>query len=556
MSRPRSRGGRLGLVPLLLSALLCAHGQFVLAEPAEPQFDIVIRNGRVLDGAGNPYVNADVAINEGRIAAFGHVLGRGREEINASGRYVSPGWIDMMDQSELSLLKNGLAENKLKQGITTLIAGEGGTPVEAGEIGRYLVSLEAQGISPNFGVYYSEAQARIAVLGYVDRAPDADELEQMRQLVSTAMRAGVLGLTTALIYPPMSYSRTEELIELAKVAGRYGGVYASHVRGEGRELLEAIDELIRIAEQSGAPAEVFHLKAAYRPGWGTLMKQAGERIEAARRRGLDIAADVYVYTAGSTDLEAVVPSWAHEGGREALLRRLADPGIRERLKAEIRSGSPGWWNIVEACGGWEGVTLVRAGSTANEKLEGKTLAAIGLERGVDPADAAFDLIAAGRTWALFHMMSEDDLQTALRFPWTSIGSDAGSAVGPGGSDLLGPHPRSYGNFPRVIARYVRDMPVLSLPEAVRKMSSWPATRMRLHDRGMIRAGMWADVVIFDLDRIRDRATYEQPYLDPEGIDYVLVNGRVVVANNRHTGARPGKVLYGPGRGQATDDHGH
>lgn len=524
----------------------------VSAQSTAPVYDIVIRNGRVLDGSGSPWILADVAIKDGRFVRIGRFEGKGKREIDATGRYVSPGWIDVMDQSGLVLPKNGLAENKLLMGVTSAIGGEGGTPVDAEKIPEYFALLEKQGISINFGSYYSETQARIAVLGNSAKAPTPEELERMKAIMETAMKGGAIGMTTALIYPPSSYATTAELIEMAKVAGRYGGIYASHIRGEGRELVQSIEEAIEIGEKGGLPVEVFHLKAAFQPGWGKLMGEAGEKIDQARGRGVDVAADLYLYTAGGTGLEAVIPSWAFEGGDEKLLERLKDPTIRARLKNEIKTGSPGWWNIVEASGGWQNIVLVNASNKDNAKYEGKTLAAIAKELNKEPADAAFDIVAAGksRVLAIYHMMSEQDIETALRFPWTSIGSDAGAALKPGTVDGLGlAHPRSYGNFPRLIARYVREKKILSLEEAIRKMTSWPATRMRLSGRGVIKEGAWADVVVFDYDKIQDRATYEQPLLTPVGIDYVLVNGAVAVENGKHTGVRSGKVLYGPGRQQ-------
>ncbi len=532
---------------VLLSSLVVVQAQAPLAHP---EYDIVIRGGRVLDGAGNPSISADVAIQGGRYVKIGKIDGTGRTEIDARGRYVSPGWIDMMDQSEKPLLKNGLAENKLMEGVTTAIAGEDGTPVPADKLRDYWATLEKNGISLNFGCYYSESQARVEILGYSARQPTPEELERMKSILATAMKNGAMGMTTALIYPPSSYANTEELIEMAKVAAKYGGIYASHVRGEGKELLQSINELITISEKGGLPGEVFHFKVAYSPGWGKLMPEAGRLIDSARARGLDIAADLYVYTAGGTWLEATVPSWAHEGGFDKLVERLADPTIRARLKKEMRTESPGWWNVIEASGGWHNIVLVNAGNPDNAKYEGHSIADIADELHKDPEDVVFDFLTqrtTGRVIAIYHMMSEQDIETALKFPWTSIGSDAGTALTPGGDDALGlPHPRSYGNFPRVIAKYVRQTHTLTLEDAIRKMTSWPATRMRIADRGLIREGMWADAVVFDFDKIQDRATYEHPDLTPEGIDYVLVNGQVVVDHGRHTGARPGRVLYGPG----------
>jgi N-acyl-D-aspartate/D-glutamate deacylase len=535
---------------LLLLAFLCAYFSIPLrAQSTDIAYDLVIRNGKVLDGGGNPWILADVAISDGKFVRIGRVSGRGKREIDALGKYVSPGWIDVMDQSGWVLPKNGLAENKLMMGVTTAIGGEGGTPVDADKISEYFAGLEKSGISINFGSYYSETQARYAVLGMKADAPTPAELEKMKGMMETAMKQGAMGMTTALIYPPSSYAKTEELIEMAKVAGKYGGIYASHIRGEGKELVQSVNEAIEIGEKGGLPVEVFHLKAAYQPGWGKLMQEVGKNIEAARARGVDVAADMYLYTAGGTGLEATIPSWAFEGGAEKLFERLRDPAIRARLKKEQKTGSPGWWNIIEAAGGWNGIVLANAQNADNAKYVGKSLAQIAKEMKKEPADAAFDLVlqGKGRVYALYFMMSEQDIKTALKFPWTSIGSDAGAAEKPGQVDGLGlPHPRSYGNHPRLIAKYVRAENVLSLPEAIRKMTSWPATRHRLSGRGIIKEGAWADVVIFDYDKIEDNATFEKPLQYPSGIDYVLVNGQVTIEGGKHTGVRAGKVLYGQG----------
>jgi N-acyl-D-aspartate/D-glutamate deacylase len=414
---------------LLLTAVLAlgtpssGRGQ----EPAaRPPFDVVVRNGRVLDGAGNPWIRADVAIRQGRIAKVGRVAEGGLREIDAEGLYVAPGFIDMMDQSGSVLPRSGLAENKLRMGVTTAIGGEGGTPVGVDSVALYFRGLQDRGISINFGSYFSATQARVAVLGNDARAPSPPELARMKDIMASAMRQGAMGMTTALIYPPSAFATTEELV----------------------------------------------------------------------------------------------------------------------------TGYPGWWNIVEAAGGWDGIVLVNARNPELAHFEGKSLATVAEEWGKDPADAAWDLVAAGegRVMAIYHMMSEDDVRWALQLPWTSVGSDAGAALEAGRPDVLGlPHPRSYGTFPRVLARYVRDEGLLTLEEAVRKMTSWPATRMRLEGRGILREGSWADVVVFDLDHVQDRATYEDPTLFPEGIEWVLVNGVVVIeSGGHHTGALPGQVLYGPG----------
>ena len=539
--------------PLFALTLVAGATRASLAQNPAPAvaYDVVIRNGRVLDGAGNPWILADVAIKDGKFVKIGRVPERGTTEIDARGKYVSPGWIDMMDQSGGVLPRNGLAENKLRMGVTTAIGGEGGIPVPAASrIPEYFAGLEKTGISINFGSYYSEAQARGAVLGASARAPNAAELDRMRAIMDTAMRAGAMGMTTALIYPPGSYAKTDELIEIAKVAAKYGGVYASHIRGEGPEVVQSVSELVTIAEKAGLPGEVFHLKVAHKPSWGILMDSVRRVVDAARARGVDVAADLYVYTAGGTGLEATIPSWAFEGGIDSLKARIANPATRARLKNEQKTGSPGWWNIVEAAGGWDGVVLVNARNPENAKYERKSLSEIARLMNKEPADAAMDLVAqgTGRVMAIYHMMGEPDIETALKFPWTSIGSDAGAIMTLGQPDQTGlPHPRSFGNATRVIAEYVKKRHVLTLEEAVRKMTSWPATRMRLANRGLLKEGQWADVTIFDLDALQDKATYDDPMAFPTGIEYVLVNGVVTIDHDKHTGAKAGKVLYGPGK---------
>jgi N-acyl-D-amino-acid deacylase len=531
-----------------MAAMLVLMGK---AAADAPEYDVVIRHGRVLDGLGNPWVYADVAILDGRIAKIGRIEGHGRREIDAHDEYVTPGWIDMMDQSGEVLRVNGRAENKLQQGITTAIAGEGGTPVPAAQIASYFDELERKGISLNFGTYYSSAQARVAVMGDGAGAPSAEQLEKMNALVDEAMRAGAVGIATALIYPPDSFQSTADLIELAKVAAKYDGIYASHMRDESADLLQAVGESIQIGEKAGIQVEIFHFKGAYAPGWGKLVPDAGALIESARARGVSIAADMYLYEAGGTGLDISVPNWVFEQGEKKGASLLRSTSVRERLKKELAAGSqPGWSNLVAASGGWDHVVLANAASPSFDKYRYKSLAEIGRHLGRDPADVAWDIVLRARpkrAMALFFMMDEKDIETALRFPWMSIGSDAGAAEKPGEMDAIGlPHPRAYGNFPRLIAEYVRKRHVLTLEEAVRKMTSWPATRMRLFDRGTLREGQWADVTLFSYERIQDTATYENPMASPAGIDYVLVNGRIVVDQGRHTGQTPGKVLRGAG----------
>lgn len=547
-----SRSSRIStaLLALLCAACTVQARDPVAAELPPPQqepYDIVIRGGRVLDGAGNPWIRADVAIKQGRIVEIGRVPGRGRREIDAHDRYVTPGFIDMMDQSGEVLLKNGSAENKLRQGVTTVIAGEGGTPVEAARIPSYFAQLEQQGIAVNFGTYYSTAQARMKVMGDASGTPSPSQMAAMKAEVATAMDAGVFGIASALIYPPDSFQSTADLVELAKVAGRCSGFYATHMRDEGARLVEAIHEAIAIGEKAGVKVEIFHLKAAFEPKWSQIMPKAVAAINAARARGVDIAADLYPYTAGGTGLSITVPNWVFADGEAKGYERLKDPAVRARLKKEIKAGSqPGWSNLLEASGGWDGVVLANAFNPRYDRYRYQSIAAIAKDLRKDPADVAWDIVLdalPSRAMALFFMMDERDIETALRQSWTSIGSDAAAAEKAGAVDALGlPHPRAYGTFPRIITEYVNKRQVLSLEEAVRKMSSWPATRMGLVDRGLIRQGMRADILIFDPMRLNEGATWEQPTDSPQGIDDVIVNGQLVISDGAYTGAKPGMVL--------------
>ncbi|MCS4279265.1 N-acyl-D-amino-acid deacylase family protein [Stenotrophomonas rhizophila] len=522
------------------------------ANAAAADYDLVIRGGRVLDGAGNPWVRADVAVKEGRVVQVGQVPGQGTREIDATGRYVSPGFIDMMDQSGAALLKDGAAENKLRMGVTTLIGGEGGPPVPAAGMPGYFKQLETQGIAVNFGTYYSSTQARVHVMGDAAGAPTPKQLEAMGEQVKMAMEAGAFGISSALIYAPSSFQSTSDLISLAKVAAQCDGFYATHMRDESEGVVKAIEEAIEIGEKGGVKVEIFHLKAAYAPEWGKLMPQALATITAARDRGVDVAADLYPYTAGGTGLEIIAPSWVWADGLEKGIERVRDPKVRERMKKEVAAGSmPGWSNLVHASGGFQNVRLANSFSEKYRRFHGKTLAEIGAELNLDPADAAWDIALEGlpnRAVALYFMISEADVQLALRQPWVSIGSDAAAAVNYGSDGAIGlPHPRAYGTFPRILAEYVKRRQVLTLEDAVRKMTSWPAQRMGLSDRGLIREGMRADIVLFDLDTLDDVASWDAPAGAPTGIDTVIVNGVVSFEDGKHTGARAGSALRHPCR---------
>ena len=519
----------------------------------KPDYDVVIRNGKVLDGAGNPWIEADVAIKDGRFVKVGVVAGSGRQEIDANGQFVSPGWIDAMDQSGTVLLVNGRAENKLLMGVTTLAGGEGGTPVPAHKIAGYFDRLMSRGISVNFATYYSATQARVEIIGDVARPPTDVELEAMKSKVRLAMRAGALGLATALIYPPATYQTTEELIEIVSASAPYGGIYATHMRDEGSQLVSAIEEAIEIGEKAGAKVEIFHLKAGYRPGCGKLMPKAGEAIQAARDRGVDVAANVYPYIAGGTGLEIILPPKVFEDGVDSALTNLKDAGYRKKLIEDIENEAFGSWsqqNLIKASGGFENVVLANARTEQYNRFRYRNLAEIATELEVHPIELVIDIMLKAypkRAVAFYFMMCEEDVRTALSFPWSSIGSDAAAAPVLGGLDDLGlPHPRAYGTFPRIISEYVRDNRLMALPEAIRKMSSWPATRLGFRDRGLIREGLWADLVIFDYDKIQDTATWKNGVALPIGINHVLVNGAITISEGKHTGATAGKILYGQG----------
>lgn len=554
---------RNGLLALLLFAFLFVWFGFGQQAP----YDIVVRGGRLLDGTGAPWIRADLAIRGDRIAAIGRLDGTpARRTIDARNRIVSPGFIDMHSHSDFTLLVDGHAQSKIRQGVTTEVLGESdsaapvlgaavnerkndlaplGLQLNWQDLTGYFSRLQKQGVSVNVLSFVGSGQVRLAIVGPDNRQPSSAELERMKALVREAMAQGAFGVSSGLIYPPNSYMTTDELVELARVAGQYGGIYISHIRDEGDGLLEAVGEAIAIGERGGLPAEIFHFKAvgAMR---GRIL-EAAKMIEAARARGVDVAANQYPYIASSTTLTITLPPWAEEGGRLKVVERLRDPKLRERIKVEMASGLPGWRNPMRDPGA-ENIKVALVRSERNKKYEGRSIAEIAKDRGVAPEDALMDLLAQeeGNVSALYFQMAEDDVKEAMKLPWVSIGSD-GRALQPGG--VLGkgkPHPRYYGTFPRILGKYVREDKVLTLEDAVRKMTSLPAARLRLGDRGVLKAGMAADIVVFDPDRVADRATFDNPHQYAEGIDIVIVNGQVVLNEGRHTGATPGRVLRGPG----------
>jgi N-acyl-D-amino-acid deacylase len=556
------------LAAFLLSALPLV-AQAGGAPTSTERFDILIRNGHILDGSGGPWFAADIGIRGDRIAAIGKLEGaQASRTIDATGRIVSPGFIDMLGQSEYPLLIDNRAISKLAQGITSEITGEGGSIAPHNEktlapikpfldqykltvdwttLDGYFKRLEKQGTPINIGTYVGAAQVREYVIGDDDRAPTPAELEQMKQLVAQAMKDGALGISTALIYPPGHYAKTEELIELAKVAAQYGGIYGTHMRSEGTSEMAAIDEAIRIGREAGLPVEIFHLKVSGKPRWGSMVKVV-EKIQAARDQGLDVRANQYPYVAGGTALASSLPPWVADGGVKKLLERLRDPKIRERIKAEMASDHDNWENLYFDCGGGSGVMIAGVVNPDLKKYNGKTVAEMAAAEHKSELDALFDFILADQamTGALYFMASENDLLYGLKQRWTSIGLDANETALDGPLYEPFTHPRAFGSMARFLGRYVRDQQLMPLEEAIRKITSMPAQRVHLVDRGLIRHGFYADITIFDPATIMDEATYQEPNKLSKGVDYVLVNGQVEFDHGALAGAKAGRVLRGPG----------
>jgi dihydroorotase/N-acyl-D-amino-acid deacylase len=533
------------------------------------RFDVLIENGWVVDGAGNARYRADVGVADGRIAAIGTLRdASAARRIDASGLVVSPGFIDMLGWSEVKLLADGRALSKITQGITTEVTGEGtsvvpqsaatiaesepysrsvGVTVDWRDLDGYFRRLEAAGSALNVASFVGATQVRKVVLGNDDRAPNESELARMVSLVDSAMVQGALGISTSLVYAPAFYASTEELVSLARAAARHGGIYATHLRNEGAGFDRAFDEALRVAIAAEIPVEIWHLKRAGRENWGD-MPRVLERIDSARAAGIDVTADVYPYQASATDLAASVPQWVHEGGTDSLVARLRDPAIRARIRDELRGGIEEAESFYRGAGGAGGVLVAGVLEDSLAYLEGKTLASIAALWGMDPLDALFDLVVKDRanTGAIYFSMSEDDVRAAIAYPWTSFCTDFGAVAPEGVLSQDHVHPRVYGSFPRILGRYVREHALLRLEDAVRKMTSLPAQRVGLLDRGLLRPGMAADVVVFDPETIIDVATFEHPHQVSRGVRFVLVNGEIVLNDGAMTDARPGRGLRGPG----------
>ena len=536
---------------------------------APEEYDLIIRNGHIIDGAGNPWYAADLAIRGDRIASIGDLKNlHAKREIDASDRIVSPGFIDMLGQSEFSLLLDNRSISKLGQGITTEITGEGGSIAPQNEktieplkpmldhykftldwtaLDQYALRLEKQGTPLNIGTYVGSAQIREAVIGQDDRPPTPGELAQMESLVEQAMKDGALGVSSALIYPPNIYAKTDELIALAKVASKYGGIYATHMRSEGASEASALAEAIRIGREANLPVEVFHLKVSGKPRWGN-MKSVVATIQAARDSGLDIAADMYPYVAGATALASALPPWVADGGPQKLLARLKQPEVRARIKKELIGDHLDWENLYNDCGGPAGVLIASVQNPDLKQWEGKTVADVAKAWKKSPEDTLLDFVLAdnAQTGAIYFIASEEDLRTGLSQPWTSIGLDANEMSLDGPTFEPHTHPRAFGSMPRFLGRYVRDLRLMPLESAIRKITSLPAQREHLAERGLLKPGYFADVTIFDPTKIIDRATYNNPVQASEGVDFTIVNGQIEFDHGKLTGATAGHFLRGRG----------
>jgi N-acyl-D-amino-acid deacylase len=552
------------VIASLLSALLagCSPG------PGQADYDVIIRGGSVYDGLGSVPLVADVAIVGDRVAAIGDLSSAsGATEIDAEGLAVAPGFINMLSWANETLIEDGRAMSDVMQGVTLEIMGEGTSmgplnedmkrraverqgdirfDVEWTTLGQYLDYLENRGVSVNVASFVGATTLRVHEIGYDDRPATEDELARMQDLVRQAMREGALGVGSSLIYAPGNFADTDELIALVSAAAEYDGTYITHMRSEGSRLEEGVQEVIKIASLTGAPAEIYHLKASGRGNWHKL-SNVFDMIESARRAGLFITADMYTYTAGSTGLNATMPLWVQDGGHEAWVGRLQDPAIRERVAAEMRQPTREWENFfVDA--GPDNILLIGFRNPDLRKYIGMTLAEIAAERGTDPALTAMDLVVEddSRVDAVYFLMSEENVRRKIAKPWISFGSDAGAPAAEGVFLQSSRHPRTYGNFARLLGKYVRDEKIVTLEEAIRRMTSLPAANVGILERGELREGFYADVVVFDPERIKDNATFEEPHQYASGVRHVFVNGEQVLQNGRHTGATPGRVVRGPG----------
>jgi len=553
-----------------LSIVFAMSAQEPSPSPPAADFGVIIRGGTVYDGTGTEPRRADVAIRGDRIAGVGDFkAAKAKTVIDAKALAVAPGFINMLSWSTESLIQDGRSQSEIRQGVTTEIMGEGESmgpvndrvrehilhtqtdikyDIKWNTLAEYLHYLEKRGISCNVASFLGATTLREYVIGFEDKPATPEQLEQMRELVRKEMEAGALGIGTSLIYPPAFYAKTEELIELCKVAAKYKGKYISHMRSEGNQLFEALDELLRIVLEANIPAEVYHVKAAGEKNWPK-EDELLARIEGAQKEGLNVRANMYTYTAAGTGLDACLPPWTEDGGYPALFKRLRDPATREKIKAEVKIDSDKWENLYHAAGSPEKILLVGFKSDKLKPLTGKTLADVAKMRGKDPIDTIMDLIAEdeSRIATVYYLMSEENVRKELRKPWISFGSDEASQAPEQPFTKSNPHPRAYGNFVRVLGKYVRDEKVLPMSDAIHRLSGQPATNLGLDHRGFLKEGMFADVVVFDPATISDRATFEKPHQYAVGMKHVFVNGVQVIKDGEHTGAKPGRALWGSGK---------
>ena len=557
----------------LFRMVLAATGLMLAAAGVEARkasdFDLIIRHGSVYDGSGGEARHVDIGVRGERIAAIGD-LGKahGTSEIDAAGMAVAPGFVNMLSWAPDSLYVDGRSQSDIRQGVTLEVFGEGESlgpltaetramilksqgdlkhPVDWTTLGEGLDALVRRGVSPNIASFVGAATLREHEIGFVNREPTAEELKRMQDLTREAMREGALGVGSALIYTPATFAKTDELIAITKAAGEFGGGYISHMRSEGDRLLEALDELIHIAREARVHGEVYHFKAAGHANWPK-MQQAIAKIEAARASGVDVSANMYTYTAGATGLDAAMPPWVQEGGLDAWVKRLQDPALRERVAKEMREPGKDWENLLFAAGSADKLLLVAFDNEKLKPLTGKTLAEVAKMRGTSPEETAMDLVVEdhSRIGTVYFLMSEDNVKLGLSQPWVALGSDEGSYEPAGVFLKFQPHPRAYGNFARFLGKYVRDEHVTTLADAVRRLAALPAHNLKLRDRGEIKVGDYADIVVFDAATIADHATFEQPSQFATGMRDVFVNGTQVLKNGEHTGAKPGQVVRGPG----------
>ncbi len=535
------------LFVLSITLMLSVDGQ-------RAEFDLLIRNGRIVDGTGNPSYMGDVGIRDGRIAALGRIADRSAARaIDATGLVVAPGFIDIHNHSDDSIVEDGDAQSMVRQGVTSMIFGEGGSAAPSErwkDFSSYFAELLRRGISTNVGSYIGSSTVWTRVHGERSGPVTVDELNRMRAIVREAMEQGALGVASSLSGPPGVWIDTETLVAMCEVAAGYGGIYSTHMRTEGSAVFKSVAEAIEIGRRARIPVDIIHLKIAEHKLWGK-MPELVAAILKARAQGLQVEAHVYPYRAGQNNLASIIPPWAHEGGDQAMIQRIKDPALRPRLESEILNGIPGsdWYNHYTATGGWEGMLLVTLGNPKYKQFEGKRMSEVIKSLDKPPLDVLFELLAenGGSVSTVYFHHAEEDMRYALKQPFVSIGSDGRAVKTEGPLSRGNPHPRYYGTFPRVLGRYVREAQLISLEEAVRKMTSANAAKIRLYDRGLLRQGQGADVTIFNPDTIIDHATFEKPHQYASGVEYVIVNGVMVLERGKHTGARPGAILYGQGR---------